>query len=78
MVFVFAFGRDVQVAPGCVGEALEEVAEHLGGYVADPFAAENDIPGEIDPAAEELALPPAGTVWRAEVGRNPVYGIELL
>ena len=33
---------------------------------------------EIDPAAEGLALPPAGTVWRAEVGRNPVYGIELL
>ena len=33
---------------------------------------------EIDPAAEGLALPLAGTVWRAEVGRNPVYGIELL
>ena len=78
VVVVVAAGRDLEVAPRGACERVEEVAEHLGGYVADPFAAENDIPGEIDPAAEGLALPPAGTVWRAEVGRNPVYGIELL
>ena len=59
MVVVLAAGRDLQVAARGAAERVEEVAEHFGGYVADPFTAEFGIPFEVDasPEVEEHQRP---------------------
>ena len=52
MVVVFAACLDVEVTLHGGTEALEEVAEHLGGGVADIFAGKGDVPAEVDASAE--------------------------
>ena len=44
MMFVSAFSPDMKIHPCGVAQTLEEVEEHLCGYVTDAFAAELYIP----------------------------------
>ena len=46
VVLVLAFGLDVEVDAGGIGERLEEVMEHLGRDIAYLFAMELGIPDE--------------------------------
>ena len=52
VVLVLPVGSDVEVDACSIGEALEEMEEHLGGHVADVFAAELCLPLEPGTAAE--------------------------
>ncbi len=52
VVLVLAFGLDVEVDAGGIGERLEEVMEHLGGDIAYLFAMELGIPDEPGTATE--------------------------
>ena len=52
VVLVLAFGLDVEVDAGGIGERLEEVMEHLGRDIAYLFAMELGIPYEPGTAAE--------------------------
>src|SRR5690606_22475075 len=44
VVFVAAFGLDIQVTPGCIRKRLEEMEEHFCGHFADLFAREGRVP----------------------------------
>ena len=64
VMFVIAFGLDIEVHEGSVGETLEEMEEHLGGNVADALSVEGGLPDE----------PGASAKVEGHVGMTVVHG----
>ncbi len=52
MMLVSAFGLDVQITLGRVGEGLEEMQEHFRRHVADLLPLEGRIPNQPGPSAK--------------------------
>jgi hypothetical protein len=67
MVFVFAFGFDVEIAFGIVGERFEKVIKHFGGHIANFFPFKIHVPYQPrTPAEVDGRLREAIVHWQQE------------